>query len=244
MAEQLSAHSSRYQGLRADKIIATIDQLSLRIYERFPESSLYGVSQHLHAISHKTKEQAETIGRPIIWLRVVSSLVVVLIVGGVTMALISALTIVVPEDGFVFTDFVQAVEAVINDIILLGAGIFFMVTIETRIRRRRALRALHELRSIAHIIDMHQLTKDPERVMGQRVRTPSSPTTEMTPYELSRYLDYCSELLSLIGKLAALYMEHLDDPVVHSAVNDIETLTTGLARKIWQKIMIVYQMMS
>ena len=30
----------------------------------------------------------------------------------------------------------------------------------------RALKAIHELRSIAHIIDMHQLTKDPERITG------------------------------------------------------------------------------
>ena len=58
----------------------------------------------------------------------------------------------------------------------------------------------------------------------------------MTAFQLTRYLDYCSELLSIVGKLAALYAQSLPDSVVVAAVNDIETLTTGLSRKIWQKI--------
>ncbi len=48
-----------------------------------------------------------------------------------------------------------------------------------------------------------------------------------------------SELLSLTGKIAALYVQRFDDPVVMTAVNEIETLCTGLSRKIWQKIMII-----
>jgi hypothetical protein len=46
-------------------------------------------------------------------------------------------------------------------------------------------------------------------------------------------------MLSLIGKLAALYVQKFDDPVALAAVNDVEQLTTGLSRKIWQKIMIL-----
>ena len=63
----------------------------------------------------------------------------------------------------------------------------------------------------------------------------------MTDFELSRYLNYCSEMLSLIGKVAALYVQRFDDPVALSAVNEMEDLTTGLSRKIWQKIMILNQ---
>ncbi|MET0336210.1 MAG: hypothetical protein ABW063_00460, partial [Caulobacter sp.] len=58
---------------------------------------------------------------------------------------------------------------------------------------------------------------------------------------LMRYLDYCSEMLSLTGKLAALYMQNMRDPVIIEAVNEIEDLTTSLSRKIWQKIMILNQ---
>ena len=48
-----------------------------------------------------------------------------------------------------------------------------------------------------------------------------------------------AEMLSLIGKLAALYADGIRDSVVIEAVNDIENLTTGLGRKIWQKITII-----
>ena len=61
----------------------------------------------------------------------------------------------------------------------------------------------------------------------------------MSRFELTRYLDYCAEMLALIGKLAALYAERMRDSVVINAVNDIENLTTGLGRKIWQKITII-----
>jgi hypothetical protein len=61
----------------------------------------------------------------------------------------------------------------------------------------------------------------------------------MKPFELVRYLDYCSEMLSLAAKLAALYAEKLNDPVVVDTVGDIERLTSELSGKIWQKITIV-----
>ena len=54
-----------------------------------------------------------------------------------------------------------------------------------------------------------------------------------------RFPNYCSEMLSLTNKLAAVYAQHLPDSVVIEAVNDIETLTTNLSGKIWQKITII-----
>ena len=63
----------------------------------------------------------------------------------------------------------------------------------------------------------------------------------MSAFELNRYLDYCSEMLSLTGKIAALYVQHFDDSDAVAAVSEVEQLTTGLSRKIWQKIMILEQ---
>ncbi len=105
---------------------------------------------------------------------------------------------------------------------------FFLITLEVRVKRRRALKAIHELRSLAHIIDMHQLTKDPHVLLGQGPQTANSPMRTLTPYQLARYLDYCSEMLSLIGKLAALYVQRFDDQVALAAVDGIEDLTNGL----------------
>jgi uncharacterized protein (DUF3084 family) len=114
------------------------------------------------------------------------------------------------------------------------------MTLETRLKRTAALDSLNELRSIAHVIDMHQLTKDPviPGVDGQA--TPSSPVRDMTEYELSRYLDYCSEMLSLTGKVAALYAQCSNDGAVATSVNELEVLTTGLSAKIWSKISAIH----
>jgi hypothetical protein len=133
----------------------------------------------------------------------------------------------------------QTVESCINDFLLIGAAIFFLITLETRIKRRRALQALDELRAIAHIIDMHQLPKDPEWSNPAGQPTAASRPQEMSQFELSRYLDYCTEMLSLTGKIAALYVQNFDDAVALSAANEIENLTTNLSGKIWQKIMIL-----
>ena len=73
-------------------------------------------------------------------------------------------------------------------------------------------------------------------------RVPSSglePEETLTPFELGRYLDYCTEMLSLAGKVAALYVQRFDDEVALASVNEVETLASGLSHKIWQKIMVL-----
>ena len=106
-------------------------------------------------------------------------------------------------------------------------------------KRTRALRFIRELRALCHIVDMHQLTKDPHRVDPDTLDTASSPVRTLTRVELERYLDYCAELLSLTSKVAALYGERTDDSVVLQAVDQVEDMSTGLSQKIWQKIMIL-----
>src|SRR4029079_183412 len=63
-----------------------------------------------------------------------------------------------------------------------------------------------------------------------------SPKGAMAPTSLGRYLDYCTDLLSLTGKLAALLVQRFKDDVVMSEVNEIEALTSALAGRIWHKI--------
>lgn len=229
-----------YTTLDPTKLIATVERLNRRIGERFPHSGLYRVSQQLLALAHQSMERAHYVARPIPWIRVTIGLLILLIIAGVVGTAAAVATLNFSAIEFDFFDVIQALEAGINDIIFLGAGIFFLVTLEVRYKRRRALQALNELRAIAHVIDMHQLTKDPEYVIGQGSTTPSSPERTMSAYELSRYLDYCSEMLSLAGKLAALYTQRFDDGVVLDSVNEIESLTTDLSRKIWQKLMILH----
>ena len=86
---------------------------------------------------------------------------------------------------------------------------------------------------------MHQLTKDPSAIVSVGGKTASSPARALSRFEVTRYLDYCSEMLSLTSKVAVLYAQVFPDPVVTEAVSDIERITAGLSQKIWQKIMIL-----
>ena len=225
-----------YRSLDSEKIIGTIETLGRRIDERFPDSGLSRVCQELLTIAGESQKRSAWIAKPHKSLRVTVGVLIIIIVAGFFSMLANSTW---PRGGFDLIVLVQASEAGINVFILLSATILFLVTAEARIKRGRALKAIHELRALAHVIDMHQLTKDPERLQARRVDTPSSPKRELSPAELMRYLDYCSEMLSLIGKLAALYVQKFDDPVALAAVNEVEELTTGLSRKIWQKIMIL-----
>ena len=45
---------------------------------------------------------------------------------------------------------IRQIQSGINDVVLVGAGTFFLLTLESRIKRRRSLEAINELRAIAH----------------------------------------------------------------------------------------------
>ena len=47
-------------------------------------------------------------------------------------------------------------------------------------------------------------------------------------------------MLSLVGKVAAVYVQQFDDPVALSAASEVESTSTGLSRKIWQKLLILH----
>jgi hypothetical protein len=219
-----------------------MELLSTRIYERFPESGLFQVSKRLLTFGRNAQEDSEWVARPIILLRIVSGFFVLLLIVAVVWTLRSLIILGEVSELLRLENFIPLLEAGINDMVLIGAGIFFLVSAETRIKRRRVLNSLHRLRVLANLIDMHQLHKDPERVLQRGELTPSTPKIDMTSFELSRYLDYCSEMLSLTGIIAGLYAQYSEDPVLVDAVSDIEQLTNGTSRKIWQKLMILHQL--
>jgi hypothetical protein len=223
--------------LDPNRIVTTLKRLERRIDERFPSSSLAAVAGELLVIARECRGRLRSIARPNWVIRVLAALGAALVLTGLVAAFVG-LRLEAEPSGLI--EMVQGLEAAINDIVFLAIGLFFLFTLEGRLKRRKVLIALHELRSLAHIVDMHQLTKDPEHVLsGSTKNTASSPRRTMSRFELSRYLNYCSELLSLVGKVASLHGQDLRDPVILAAVNDVESLTVGLSRKIWQKIMIL-----
>ena len=224
-----------YRRLDGTHIVETLRRLEHRIGERFPDSGLSRVCADLLAAAMESMTRLALLRRPNVPLRVASWA----LIGAIAFMVLEALVhLPLAPRWEEFATFLQTSQAIQN-VVFLGLAVLFLANVETRIRRRRTLAAIHELRSIAHIVDMHQLTKDPDQVVADGSATPSSPERTMTRFELSRYLDYCAELLALTSKVAALYVQDFQDPVVLEAVNDVETLTTGLSSKIWQKIMIL-----
>jgi hypothetical protein len=227
-----------YRHLNAEYIISTSVTLGNRIRERFPDASLVRVSEELLEVARESSVRVKRLRRPR-WLLRIAVLLVVLGIGALMAATAYSVRGSLQVGALEITSLLQGLDAGVNEIILLSIALFFLFSLEGRFKRRQALRALHQLRSIAHVIDMHQLTKDPDVLLAAVKATPSSPQRTMTRFELSRYLDYCSELLSLVSKLAAIHVQYLPDPVVLNAVNDVETLAGGLSQKIWQKIMLL-----
>jgi len=223
-----------FRSLDATRIADTAERLGKRIKERFPESGLSGVAESLRDEVNEAARTARWLAKPQWWVRAIAFG----IIGGMV-GLVGATVLLLRGGAELFSsiaDFVQGIDSAVNEIVLLGAASYFLFNWETRRKRRRALRALHALRSLAHIIDMHQLTKDPELLLRPQKGTPSSPARNFTAFELARYLDYCSEMLSIISKVAALYVQNFDDPVTLAAVNDVEQLTGSLSQKLWLKI--------
>lgn len=207
--------------------------------ERFPESGLRRVASEVSSSARQLCDTAESLGRPHPTLRVLAGLSIAVVIVAALAALIAILARVDGRGSVSVTDMAQGIEAAVNDVIFLGLAIYFILSWERRAKRRVALRALHQLRSLAHVVDMHQLTKDPDRIAHQQPDTASSPERTMTAEQMGRYLDYCSEMLSILGKVAALFPQRFDDTSVLNAASDIENLTIGLSRKVWQKITIL-----
>lgn len=223
--------------LAPDKLVATGRRLCSRIRERFPQSGLIPIAETVAAAAEESVGGSRSIAAPNRFVRTgVWILVLALPVAFAFTAVPGFDMRIAPRDA---KEFLELAEAGLGLLVYLGAGVLFLFTIESRLQRRRAHRILHELRVLAHLVDMHQLDKDPVFLHAGATTTASSPKRTFTAFELGRYLDYCTELLSLVGKIAAVYGQHLPDPVIQDAVDQIEALTTGLSTKIWQKIMTI-----
>ncbi|RYZ05119.1 MAG: hypothetical protein EOO73_21170 [Myxococcales bacterium] len=227
-----------YRELDPARIVETAVTLHKRVAERFPASSLSRVAAELSSVARSADEVSLWLSRPILWVRISVGVAVAILAFLVFVAL---RVVRLDLTGAGFSETAQGVEAAVNNLVFVAIAIYFLVGIEARIKRARAIKELHVLRSMAHVVDMHQLTKDPERLTGANAGgdTASSPKRDMTPFQLTRYLDYSSELLAILSKIAAIYVQRFNDAEVLRAAGDIEDLTVGLSRNIWQKIMIL-----
>jgi hypothetical protein len=222
--------------LAADHVGATVKQLERRIHARFGERGLTKAARDLGSlvlfVQSEAAQSRERLHRTTLTARALS----ITIVAGAGVALAFSVRSAV-VDGLARTaDWVPLTESLVNDLVFAAIAVVFLWAFPERLERRDLLRLLHRLRSLAHVIDMHQLSKDPEQTSPDYTPTAQSVQHGLDADQLHHYLDYCSEMLSLTAKTAALCAEHSTDSVVLETISDIETLTTDLSNKIWQKI--------
>lgn len=224
--------------LKIDEIKNTMVRLEARVRTRFPDRGIHRIAQRMVELATSVGCDKKSLTKPY-WPARLAAIVLALALAGLITMLAATLA---GESlrGVRLIELLQGVEAAINDAVFLSIGLYFAATLERRWKRRFILRSLHRIRSIIHVIDMHQLTKDPEMFISpDQMAKGKFPAAIMTRFEMVRYLDYCSEMYSLASKLAAQYLSYSDDDVVLDAVNDIESIATGLSQKVWQKITIL-----
>lgn len=231
-----------YRALDPDKLLETIRLFRQRIAKVFPGSGLSEVSEELEQAAKLCFVEAERISRPLWGLRIAVAAAVLLLLA-LPFELFLILRSPIKFDNLDnFGNLMQATDAGFNVLVLLAGATLFLVSVENRVKRRRALKVLHELRSLAHVVDMHQLSKDPVMdvaALDDGTRLSDRPKAIKQAHELWFYLSFSTDLLSVIGKLAACFAQSQTDRTVLDTINEIETISTALSRKIWQKMSLV-----
>ena len=225
----------QYRQLDERAILNTLEQVRERIQERFPESGLSKVASELHAVSREVISTVDYLKRPNYAIRVPVWIAIAFMAATSAWVLFNVL----PKVRIGEVEIVQVFESGANDVVLIGIAMYFLLSIESKVKRKHALTVLHALRSLAHVVDMHQLGKDPEKLFSTSAEAPESGGRVMTPNDLKRYLDHCNDLLAVTSKLAAMLVQHFSDEVVLGTVNEIEALAGGLSARIWQKITLI-----
>jgi hypothetical protein len=228
-----------FRTLEPARILETIQLFRRRIEKGFPKSGLSAVSTELEDTARVCFAEMDKQERPLWGVRTAVGV-------GVVVLLFLPLEVWwllnLPTKFNSFGEFVQATDAAFNVVMLLAGAAIFLVSWENRMKRNSALKVLHELRSLAHVIDMHQLSKDPLMDMGtldDGQRLSDRPKAIKEAQDLWLYLSFATDLLAVVGKLAACIAQSQTDRIVLDTVYEIEMISTSLSRKIWQKMGLV-----
>ena len=120
--------------------------------EKIPRSEFDKLCEDLVVVARLGQERSEQFRRPVLWMRVLSICFVVIILAVTLMgAWLVHVDLVADGQSVALSEFIQILEAGTNDVVLIGAAIFFLVTLETRVKRLGAFETIHKLRAIVHI---------------------------------------------------------------------------------------------
>ncbi|MFD2797309.1 hypothetical protein ACFS27_27370 [Promicromonospora vindobonensis] len=224
--------------LEAVPVIETVRRLCDRIGARFPDRGIHRVAQELASLTEQVADTSAGSRRRSRLVRTGSRAMIGVVVLVALVAFgfaVEAAFTEAPDNGL---DWLPLIESAVNDLVFVAIAVVVLHSLPERAQRSDLLAKLHRLRSLAHIIDMHQLTKEPES-LRDAFAGGTDGDVDLTPEQVEYYLEYCTELLSIVSKAAALCAEESQDEIVLSTVSTIETLTMSMSRKVWQKITVL-----
>jgi hypothetical protein len=208
------------------KIIETADHLTRRVSEKLPDSALAGLAAELAQVARQTEDRAHKARQPILAIRIASVLAVCGTLVGVWYL---ARHIHARWEFGTITEVFEATDAGFNLLVILAGALWSFVTLEARLKRRKALGSIEELRDFIHVIDITQLYYTPDLYNPNPANSPTSLTFDYT------YLLFCTEMLGLLSNLAPLYARGAAGDSILRAVSDVEMLAIATTAKLLSK---------
>jgi hypothetical protein len=208
------------------RIIQTAENLALRVCEGLPESTLAGLAVELARVARATEERTRQASRPIYALRAASLLAIGASLSGLWYLVVH---IHARWEFGTIPEVFESADAGFNLVLLLAGALWFLITLEARVKRKRALTFLGELREFIHVIDVTQLYYTPDLYKVAPAASRSSLNLDYT------YLLFCTQMLAVISNLAPLYTRGSAGDSIWRAAADVEMLSNAIGIKLTSK---------
>jgi hypothetical protein len=208
--------------LDAGKIIETAKNLADEINVRLPGTNLAVLAGALAALAVATEERGRQARRPFLAIRALSGLAIGVVFVGLWFL---ARHIHARWEFGTMNNVFDAINTGFNLLVLLAGALWFLVTIEARIKRKEALGFIEELREFAHVIDVTQLYYTPDLYRSRNGARPCNPAIDET------YLLYCTQMLGVISNLAPLYTRGATGDSILRAASEVQMLAMAIITK-------------
>ena len=213
------------------RIIETAENLAQEIGESLPGSNLAGLAAELARIARDTDQRIQQARRPILAIRFAS----VTAIGSCLLGLWYLLHHTRTRWEFnTVTELFEATDAGFNLLVVLAGALWFFITLEARLKRKKVLGSIQELRELIYVIDLTQLYYTPELYKHD------APNPRASWSVGHSYLLSCTQMFGVISNLAALYTRGSEDSILRAAF-DVEMLANAVAAKLLSKAEMILQ---
>lgn len=208
------------------RIILTAERLAGDIATRLPGTTLAELARELASLARLTSARLDRTRRPIYAIRIASLAAIM----GCLAGLVRLFQHVNARWEFAtVTDLFEAADAGFNLLVLLTGALWFLFTIESRLKRREVLQFIGELRDFVHVIDITQLYFTPD--LYEAAPDDAKPASRLD----YGYLFYCTQMLGVISNLSALFTRVAGNDSIWRAVSEVESLANAIATKLASK---------